>query len=82
MRGAASRELLRRRHAPEADSVQAHAGFLQAEAIYTGTLVDIGWRDADARIEEIEEFIRSAEPLAAPVRAKPIRLRALAGAEA
>jgi NTE family protein len=33
--------------------------YLLFDSFYTRTLVDIGYRDASARIEEIEAFLRS-----------------------
>lgn len=64
---------------PDAQSADLMS-YLLFDAAYTRTLVDLGWRDADARIDEIEEFIRTAEPIAKPASFRSTRLRAVAGA--
>ncbi len=61
---------------PDAQSADLMS-YLLFDSAYTRTLVEIGWRDADARIHEIEDFIRSAEPLAAPAFRPPRRLHAV-----
>ncbi len=58
---------------PDAQSADL-LSYLLFDSTFTRTLVDIGWRDADARIDEIEEFVRTAEPL---VPAEPRRPRTL-----
>jgi NTE family protein len=58
---------------PDAQSADL-LSYLLFDSTFTRTLVDIGWRDADARIDEIEEFVRTAEPL---VPAEPRRARRL-----
>lgn len=63
---------------PDAQSADL-TSYLLFDAAYTRTLIDIGWRDADARIHEIEDFIRSAAPLSQPVLAAPRRLHPVAG---
>lgn len=60
---------------PDAQSADLMS-YLLFDGAFTRTLVDIGWRDADARIDEIEEFVRTAEPLAPPVALVPRRLPA------
>jgi NTE family protein len=62
---------------PDAQSADLMS-YLLFDAAYTRTLIEIGWRDADARAGEIEEFIRSAEPMVDPVVRAPRRLRAVA----
>ena len=64
---------------PDAQSADLMS-YLLFDSHYTRTLVDIGWRDADARIDEIEEFIRTAEPIAASPPKPPRRLHAVATA--
>ena len=61
---------------PDAQSADLMS-YLLFDSAFTRTLVDIGWRDADARIDEIEEFVRTAQPLAPPVARQPRRLRAI-----
>jgi NTE family protein len=63
---------------PDAQSADLMS-YLLFDSAYTRTLVEIGWRDADARAAEIEDFIRSAEPMAEPVVRAPRRLHAVAG---
>ena len=41
------------------------------DAVYTRTLVDLGHRDAHARIAELEAFLRRAPPLAARPGGRP-----------
>jgi len=65
---------------PDAQSADLMS-YLLFDSAFTRTLVEIGWRDADARIDEIEEFVRTAEPLAPAATHRPRRLRAI-GAEA
>ncbi len=43
---------------PDAQSADLMS-YLLFDSVYTRALVDIGWRDADARIEEIEHFLRT-----------------------
>lgn len=64
---------------PDAQSADLMS-YLLFDGAYTRTLVEIGWRDADARAAEIEEFIRSARPMVDPVARKPRRLHAVAEA--
>jgi NTE family protein len=64
---------------PDAQSADLMS-YLLFDSAYTRTLVDIGWRDADARIDEIEEFVRTAEPLAPPQLRRPRRLHAIGAA--
>lgn len=67
---------------PDAQSADL-TSYLLFDGAYTRTLVDIGWRDADARIHEIEDFLRSAEPMSrteAPAPAAPRRLRPVGSA--
>jgi NTE family protein len=66
---------------PDAQSADLMS-YLLFDGAYTRSLVEIGWRDADARIAEIEDFIRSAEPLAAAVPQAPRRLHPMAKASA
>ena len=61
---------------PDAQSADLMS-YLLFDSAYTRTLVEIGWRDADARAGEIEEFVRSAEPIADPVVRVPRRLHAV-----
>jgi NTE family protein len=49
---------------PDAQSADLMS-YLLFDAAYTRTLVDLGHRDADARIAELEAFLRRAPPLAA-----------------
>ena len=49
---------------PDAQSADLMS-YLLFDAAYTRTLVDLGHRDADARIAELEGFLRRAPPLAA-----------------
>lgn len=65
---------------PDAQSADLMS-YLLFDGAYTRSLVEIGWRDADARIDEIEHFLRSAPPLSASVPRGPRRLHA-AGAPA
>ncbi|HEY2773034.1 MAG TPA: patatin-like phospholipase family protein [Candidatus Binatia bacterium] len=65
---------------PDAQSADLMS-YLLFDSAFTRTLVDIGWRDADARIDEIEEFVRGADPLLAEVRQMPVRLHAVGGVE-
>jgi NTE family protein len=44
---------------PDAQSADLMS-YLLFDAAYTRTLVEIGYRDAAARIHEIEEFVRAA----------------------
>ncbi|MFN2425420.1 MAG: patatin-like phospholipase family protein, partial [Candidatus Binatia bacterium] len=67
---------------PDAQSADLMS-YLLFDSAFTRTLIDIGWRDTDARIDEIEEFVRTAQPLAPQARWQPHRLRAIgAGPEA
>jgi hypothetical protein len=61
---------------PDAQSADL-LSYLLFDSTFTRTLVDIGWRDADARIDEIEEFVRTAEPLVPAEPRRPRRLRAI-----
>lgn len=61
---------------PDAQSADLMS-YLLFDASFTRALIDIGWRDADARIQEIEEFIRTAEPLAAQAPERPRRLQSV-----
>jgi len=61
---------------PDAQSADL-TSYLLFDSAFTRTLVDIGYHDAGARIDEIEEFVRTAPPLAAPVARQPRRLRAI-----
>jgi len=65
---------------PDAQSADLMS-YLLFDSAYTRALVDIGWRDADAQIHQIEDFIRSAEPMTAVPMRQPRRLRAVAGGE-
>jgi NTE family protein len=56
---------------PDAQSADLMS-YLLFDAAYTRTLVDIGWRDADARADEIEAFLR-ARPATAGPRPTPRR---------
>ena len=51
---------------PDAQSADLMS-YLLFDSGYPKTLVDIGWRDADARIDEIEAFL-AAEVAPAPER--------------
>jgi NTE family protein len=67
---------------PDAQSADLMS-YLLFDSAFTRTLVDIGWRDADARIDEIEEFVRTAQPLAPAAAHRRRKLRAIgANAEA
>jgi hypothetical protein len=72
---------VRRRVLREHDGLAAQSAdllsYLLFDSTFTRTLVDIGWRDADARIDEIEEFVRTAEPLVPAEPQRPRRLRAI-----
>ena len=61
---------------PDAQSADLMS-YLLFDSAYTRTLVEIGWHDADARAAEIEEFIRSAEPITEPAPRPTRRLRAV-----
>ena len=52
---------------PDAQSADLMS-YLLFDAAYTRTLVEIGYRDADARIAELEAFVREAAP---PPAARP-----------
>jgi NTE family protein len=54
---------------PDAQSADLMS-YLLFDSAFTGTLVDIGYRDADARVDEIEEFLLAA---AAATQARPAR---------
>ncbi len=62
---------------PDAQSADLMS-YLLFDGAFTRTLVEIGWRDADARAAEIEDFIRSAEPMTERVMRAPRKLRAVA----
>jgi NTE family protein len=61
---------------PDAQSADL-LSYLLFDSTFTRTLEGIGWRDADARIEEIEEFVRTAEPLVPAEPRRPRRLRSI-----
>ena len=46
---------------PDAQSADLMS-YLLFDAAYTRTLVEIGYRDAGARIDELEEFLRAGRP--------------------
>jgi NTE family protein len=64
---------------PDAQSADLMS-YLLFDSAFTRTLVDIGWRDADAKIAEIEDFVRSAEPIAPPAFRQVRRLRVMGAA--
>jgi NTE family protein len=57
---------------PDAQSADLMS-YLLFDAAYTRTLVDLGRRDAEQRIAELEAFVRAAPPLTLPaVAARPV----------
>lgn len=53
---------------PDAQSADLMS-YLLFDTAYTRALIDIGYQDAAARIDEIEEFVRGGEAAGQPVRA-------------
>lgn len=66
---------------PDAQSADLMS-YLLFDSAFTRTLVDLGWRDADARIDEIEDFVRGAQPVVPQATVMPRRLRAVGLVEA
>lgn len=55
---------------PDAQSADLMS-YLLFDGAYTRTLIDIGYRDANARIDEIEDFLRSEKPTKARSAPQP-----------
>jgi NTE family protein len=64
------RHLLEGLGTPDAQSADLMS-YLLFDAAYTRELVEIGYRDANARIDEIEELITPPQPLRAQTRRRP-----------
>jgi NTE family protein len=62
---------------PDAQSADL-TSYLLFDSSYTRTLVDIGYRDASARIDELEHFLRTAPAISPPIlESRTRRLRAV-----